>query len=277
MSSNINYLSSRMYPNATNSTSALNPPVSSLMTSDLKENTREDSFQTHDDFWQRACPELKGMWESETLPGTNQEMLEHYRVNSNPTCGVIIIDNFYQNALNVRNFILTQPFTIRGNFPGQRTRSFATEELKKMIGNYVRPFGGEIIDFPLPDGRNDVYNGSFQYAVSRDRSWIHTDPNNNWAAIIFLTPNAPLTSGTAFYEFQDGARNKQEQMLLQNQKEADTFSQDMTKWKLVDQVGNIFNRMVLFDSTRFHMSMDYFGNTLENSRLFQVFFFSTER
>ena len=65
--------------------------------------------------------------------------------------------------------------------------------------------------------------------------------------------------------------------LLDNQSEIDKYSQDLTKWDLVDRVGNVFNRLILFDSRRFHMSMDYFGDSKENGRLFQVFFFSTER
>jgi hypothetical protein len=35
------------------------------------------------------------------------------------------------------------------------------------------------------------------------------------------------------------------------------------------------NRLVLFNAHRYHMSMDYFGDTKENGRLFQTFFFST--
>jgi hypothetical protein len=65
--------------------------------------------------------------------------------------------------------------------------------------------------------------------------------------------------------------------LLENKEDIDKYSQDMTKWKKVDQVGNLFNRLILFNSNRFHMSMDYFGDSKENGRLFQVFFFSTER
>ena len=63
---------------------------------------------------------------------------------------------------------------------------------------------------------------------------------------------------------------------INNKNETDKYSQDMTKWKLVDRIGNIFNRLILFNSNRFHMSMDYFGDKKENGRLFQVFFFSTE-
>ena len=65
--------------------------------------------------------------------------------------------------------------------------------------------------------------------------------------------------------------------ILNNKAETDKYSQDLTKWELVDRVGNVFNRLILFNSKRYHMSMDYFGDSKENGRLFQVFFFNTER
>lgn len=197
-----------------------------------------------------------------------------------PACGLIIVDNFYKNAMDTRNFILTQDFTVKGNYPGRRTRSYANEHLKDIIQKYIEPFAGKITNFPIP--RNDlsdadkIYNGAFQYTTSRDRSWVHTDSWNNWAGVLFLTPDAPLSSGTGFYRFQDGTRCEQDNKVLNNKKTTDTFSQDMTKWELVDRVGNVFNRLILFNSYNYHMSMDYFGDTKENGRLFQVFFFSTE-
>jgi len=201
-------------------------------------------------------------------------------ITRNPSCGLIIIDNFYNNALDTRNYILTQEFLVRGNYPGQRTVSYANEHLKETIQTYVEPFGGKITDFPIPkeDGSDaSIYNGSFQYTTSRDRSWIHIDGHNNWAGVLYLTPDAPLSSGTSFYKFYDGAACKRDMELLENKEEIDRYSQDQTKWEKVDQVGNVFNRLILFNADRFHMSMDYFGDTKENGRLIQVFFFSTER
>ena len=199
----------------------------------------------------------------------------------NPSCGLIVIDNFYSNAIDTRNYILTQEFKVRGNYPGQRTHSFANQHLKDIIQEYVMPYGGKITDFPMPDetnqNNNDIYNGAFQYTTSRDRSWVHIDGFNNWAGVLYMTPNAPISSGTGFYRFYDGATCKQDMDILENKKEIDKFSQDMTKWKIVDSVGNVFNRLILFNSNRFHMSQDYFGDSKENGRLFQVFFFSTER
>ena len=201
-----------------------------------------------------------------------------------PSCGLIVIDNFYQNAMATRDFILTQEFSVRGNYPGSRTISHATEQLRNIIQKYVEPFGGKITDFPLPatgsgtgTAAKETYNGSFQYTTSRDRSWVHTDGFNNWAGVLFMTPDAPLSSGTGFFRFHDGTTCVTDQKLLNNKSDTDTFSQDMTKWSLVDQVGNVFNRLVLFNANNFHMSMDYFGDRSTNGRLFQVFFFSTER
>lgn len=195
-------------------------------------------------------------------------------------CGLIIIDNFYSNPEQIRDFVLKQNFFVEGNFPGKRTKSFANEELKETIQKYIEPFGGKIIEFPIPEKNsetNKIYNGSFQYTTSRDRSWVHIDNFNNWAGIIFLTPDAPLSSGTGFFKFNDGTSNEYEMTKNGSKTQIDNFSQDMTKWKLVDNAGNVFNRLILFNSKRYHMSMDYFGTSKENGRLFQVFFFSTEK
>jgi hypothetical protein len=198
----------------------------------------------------------------------------------NPSCGLIVIDNFYSNPNETREYILSQNFSVRGNYPGQRTQSFATKEMRDIIQRYIEPFGGKITEFPIPqmDGSDasKIYNGSFQYTTSRDRSWVHIDGYNNWAGVLYLTPDAPVSSGTSFYRFHNGATCARDVELLGCKEETDRFSQDMTKWEKVDEVGNVFNRLILFNSNRFHMSMDYFGDCKENGRLFQVFFFSSE-
>jgi len=85
-----------------------------------------------------------------------------------------------------------------------------------------------------------------------------------------------VTSGTAFYKFFDGTRNSEESEARGNKEIIDKASQDMTKWQLVDKIGNVFNRLIIFNSKNYHMSQDYFGTDKNDGRLFQVFFFSTE-
>ena len=183
--------------------------------------------------------------------------------------------------METRTHILSQEFRVRGNYPGQRTISYATEHLKDAIQNYVAPFAGKITEFPMPTGDNsdakDIYNGAFQYTTSRDRSWVHVDAWNNWAGVLYLTPDAPVTSGTGLYRYKDGTRLEQQQQLKGNKAEMDEHSQDVTKWDLVDQVGNVFNRLVIFNANHFHSSMDYFGTNKDDGRLVQVFFFRTEK
>jgi hypothetical protein len=169
----------------------------------------------------------------------------------------------------VREFAIQCNFTTTGNFPGFRTKSFANAEIK---AKFEKIIGKKIINFPhgeIKDENNyTIYNGSFQYTLSNHKSWIHIDNYNNWAGVLFLTPNAPLNAGTTFYEFNDKS--------ITDIKEIYKYSQDFSKWKLIDRVGNIFNRLLLFNSNRFHISDEYFGTNIYNSRLFQVFFFTTE-
>lgn len=199
---------------------------------------------------------------------------EYFDRPKNIYCNLMVIDNFYTNALETRNHILTQEFKVRGNYPGQRTVSYANQHLKEMIQGYIQHFAGKIIDWP--EGQ-DTYNGAYQYTTSRNTTWIHNDGWNNWAGVLYMTPNAPVSSGTGIFRYKDGTRTVDEAEARGNKKILDENSQDYTKWELVDRVGNIFNRLVLFNSKQYHTSLDYFGTNKENGRLFQVFFFSTER
>jgi len=204
---------------------------------------------------------------------------EHFEKHRNIYCNLLIIDNFYINALDTRKYILSQEFKVRGNYPGQRTISYANQHLKEMIEGYIQHFAGKITKWPIPvEGDNSsIYNGAYQYTTSRDRTWIHTDGWNNWAGVLYMTPNAPVNSGTGIFRFKDGTRTVNEAEARGNKGILDAHSQDYTKWELVDKVGNVFNRLVLFNSKQYHASLDYFGTNKENGRLFQVFFFSTEK
>ena len=191
---------------------------------------------------------------------------------------LVILDNFYQDPDNVRQFALSQEYNIIGNYPGRRSAAMPSESAKNIIANVLRPINGEITHWESGD---DSYNGSFQYATSKDKSWIHDDKYTTWAGVCYLTPNAPVSSGTALFTHIETGLNKTP---LKENGEVDfellnkiyQDSQDFTKWELNVQVNNIYNRLVLYRGSYFHTSLDYFGNDLNDGRLFQTFFFSTE-
>jgi|TARA_R110002153_G_scaffold248467_3_gene404666 hypothetical protein len=181
---------------------------------------------------------------------------------------IIVIDDFYRNADGTREFILTQPFNVVGNFPGKRTTSYANDKIKTAFENAI---GKEIIYWP------DGYNGSFQYTTSDMNSWVHRD-QTSWAAILYLTPEAPVSSGTGFFKHKrTGIENKKQYDKAEGsvKKELDNDSNDMDKWEMIDYVGNKYNRLVLFQGTRNHKSMKYFGKNKNDGRLFQLWFFNT--
>jgi hypothetical protein len=188
----------------------------------------------------------------------------------------LTIDNFYANPMDVRQFALRQEFKVRGNYPGQRTESFLTDATKKTLRDILYPFAGEITNW------GGEYTGSFQYTTASDRSWIHSDSTTDWAAVCYLTPDAPVTAGTGIFRHKqtgwmnfDYKREHDEEYMRQAPPGHD--SQDYTKWEMVDRVGNVFNRLILYRADNYHVSLDYFGKDMYDGRLFQVFFFNTER
>lgn len=182
----------------------------------------------------------------------------------------IIVDNFYGNPDSVREFALSQDFSVRGNYPGYRTKSFLTEDVKNTISRIVSFAGGNVTDwFIYPN--QDNYTGAFQLCTSSDRTWIHSDHNNMWAAVCYLTPDAPVSGGTALYRHRlSGERS----FVKDSKYEKDPY--DYTQWEIVDKIGNIYNRLIMYPGQLYHASIDYFGQNHTNGRLFQTFFFNTE-
>lgn len=184
----------------------------------------------------------------------------------------LTIADFYNNPDEVRKYILTQPFDLIGNYPGYRTRSFLDDQIKHTIQEFIKPFAGEVTWW------GDGASGAFQYTTAQDRSWIHADATD-WAGVCYLTPDAPLSAGTGLFRNKDTAKRGWDR----KNPDEDTLSEhkedyyDMTKWELVDKLGNMYNRLVIYRGDLYHMSLDYFGRDLQTGRLFQTFFFNTER
>lgn len=179
-------------------------------------------------------------------------------------------DNFYSNALDVRQYALSLPFEITGNFPGARTKPLSGTNFSNAKALFEQLLNKKIIWWP------EEYNTSFQYTTEDSQTWIHYDPTN-WAAVLYLTPNAPLDSGTAIY-----MHNETKIYMLDRKNPATDLNgnqdvNDVTKWTPIFQVANIFNRLIMYRGEYYHRSVrPGFGKTQYDGRLFQTFFFNTE-
>ena len=109
---------------------------------------------------------------------------------------IVVVDDFYDNPMTIRNFALNQNFNITGNYPGHRTESLINEEAEEKLSSIVKGNWGDDVDFPRHVGS---YQGCYQHAVAWEKSWIHYDHWNEYACVIYLTPEAPLHTGTALF------------------------------------------------------------------------------
>lgn len=192
---------------------------------------------------------------------------------------ILVQDNFYVNPDEVRELALSQEFIAHPkHHKGKRTnRQFLTPGMKKRFEDLL---GGTVTSWDTLG-----VNGCFQSCVARDELVYHND-KQNYAGAIFLTPKAPLESGTSFFRSKaTGLRHEPtqqdaEELNIRRQKLVNrmykTGIYDKTRWDLVDQVGNIYNRLILWNAKQVHAASCYFGVELLDSRLFQLFFFNME-
>lgn len=183
-------------------------------------------------------------------------------------CKLLVIDDFYQDPDAVRAYALLQNFEVKGNFPGARTKPYLPEDVQNCIGHYMH-FAGKITNW-YNDDPNTSYSGAFQLTTALDRTWIHSDTFNMWAGVCYLTPNAPHTAGTGLFRHKATG-------IYSGSNNSKLEPSDYTKWDLFDVIGNKYNRLIIYRGDLFHASLNYFGHNYETGRLFQTFFFDTER
>ena len=203
-----------------------------------------------------------------------------------PNSKIFIVDDFYKNPDIIRYYALQQGAHNHGYHPGIRTVSCFNDEAHDKI---VKILSSSII----PTG--DCY--AFQFNTQNDVSWIHTDtvPNelikNNdneyWAAVVYLTPNAPIDSGTTLYINKKYNMSGYKEIICDKNisqsssekiiDEITNYGSDLSKWYNTTRIGNVYNRLVIYDASYFHQASRYFGDCKENCRLLQIFFFTTNK
>ena len=197
---------------------------------------------------------------------------------------VTIIENFYDNPDAIRKFALAQQYTyckqvpnIEYVYPGCRTKDLSyldTLLFEKICKKLVTVFHNA-----EHDQMRWLITTSFQ-SVSAEygQGVIHTDSNTVFAGVLYLTPDAPLNSGTSLFKpnknFDDA---KYQQALVDNDVrfKAGEIAMDTSYHSMFDEivrVNNVYNTLIIYEGRHFHAANEFFGKSLEDSRLAQVFF-----
>jgi hypothetical protein len=210
--------------------------------------------------------------------GTFEKWIIFYSGFDSLSKKVIVVDNFYKDPDSIRKFAIENLSYSESNYhKGSRSNDRfildgTKERLEKIIGSKIRNWN------------DDKYaNGKFQYCTSKDPIVYHVDIQD-FAAMVFLTPNSPEGTGTSFYRSKISKKSNFYGNEMHSQEYVDTFKglskemnfYDKTQFELVDSVGCVYNRLVIFDSRSIHAATGYFGDSIENSRFFQLFFFDVE-
>lgn len=182
---------------------------------------------------------------------------------------LFVVDNFYEDPDAVRDFALQQWYFDDEGYLGMRTR-------KQFLFEGVKERFEEITGKKIVRWEDQSMNGRFQTCKAGTPLVYHCDEENGktlWAGMVYLTPNAPYEAGTSFYVHKKtGVRHNSEPAIGEcfNQK---TFV-DKTPYEMVDTVGNVYNRLVIFDGGMIHAASQYFGWDIPSSRLFHMYFFN---
>lgn len=186
------------------------------------------------------------------------------------------MDGFYEKPDQIREIALSKDFHESTYHKGKSTREqFLFPGLKERFEELL---GRKIVKWQ-EHGRNGV----FQYCVAGDTLVYHSDLQS-YAGVVFLTPDAPPQSGTTFYRSRefglDHCPSDDEARAMGFQNAGEMVRRmyggrllDRTAWEKVDEIGNVYNRLALWNGNRVHSASEYFGSTKEDGRLFHIFFF----
>lgn len=204
---------------------------------------------------------------------------------------LLVRDNFYDDPHAIRELALSQKFYANPKaYKGKRTQERflfpgVKEEIERLLGCRITSW--------LKYGTN----GIFQITGYNDPLVYHSDLQS-YAAGIVISPNAPVTAGTSFWRDRkygclrppghpmerDRFPTDEERIKATNEMYSQYNLVNEDNWELVDRVGAIFNRLIIWDGQRVHSASSYEGfvndvdpdTEPENSRLIQLFFFDIE-
>ena len=197
---------------------------------------------------------------------------------------VTVISDFYEKPEEIRQYALRQKYTylhdldkdVNYVYPGCRTKeirdlSFSLYEkiCKKLIS---------VFHIPEHDLMQWQINTSFQIVEAEyGRGLIHQDQNTVFAGVLYLTPNAPLESGTSLFK-KNASYNEALYSKIIKENDENFKNKDPINYRYHDmfdevvRVNNVYNTLILFEGDIHHCANQFFGISKENSRLAQVFF-----
>ncbi len=189
---------------------------------------------------------------------------------------ILVKDNFLKNPYEYRNFALKNKdkFIVQatGDWPGHRyevTERFPQENIRKLIPEPVT-----------------LSLSAFYWIGKEWQSGVCHFDRTKYTSILYLSPEPGSTSGTEIYnfnkmdlrEYYQGNERSEFYLSDKNYFQKRRFNKWLKKWNETlgkDEpivISNTFNRLMIYDSQRVHRAQNYFGSTIEDSRMILISF-----
>lgn len=196
---------------------------------------------------------------------------------------LIIVDDFYSKPDVVRRGALRSDYAdIKAtDYPGWQSRiNLKADAIKRAFGDLI---GADIY---VDESRFTWGGFRFITAESGRSTKVHADTSIDWAAMVYLTPDAGTDTGTAFFRHRatglEGPPTDRRARAMGHvdaaQFEDEVIRPDMgdlSKWEMTGHVAPVYNRLVLFRGCEFyHAPLGGQGNDRESARLTHNFFFN---
>lgn len=241
--------------------------------------------------WARKRPRyssLSAMWAS-----SGDELFEHQlgiATLGQPTGSVVrdvvVVDGFYEDPDSVRRWALALDYDryvprwhssaleIRRSRLNGKGRRLAPDSVRARLEAML----GQRIDESTWETAGDGWNGAFHYKTggylrgygSAIHNHVGRDEDvrpGGWSGLVYLSPKAPRWAGTSIWM----DRRTGKCWTLESE-----YQRAPTGFELILDIENVYNRLVLFQGSVFHLAHDGWGSNVSNSRLFQTFFFNIE-
>tara|TARA_E500000178_G_C17038341_1_gene764838 strand:- start:11109 stop:11786 length:678 start_codon:yes stop_codon:yes gene_type:complete len=195
----------------------------------------------------------------------------------------IVKDSFFANPFAVMQLADRLDYSNNQAYPGQRTENLFASQDKEVIEfgkHFAKRIADEIFyglkkfEIDIRFHKNDVYD-----VEEANIGWIHND-DSNLAGLVYLNPEpSSMITGTSIFEKKDPAEFETQDYVSRTHL---NLTKEVTGQYLKDlqnnheqfeetlNVGNVFNRLVAYDSNMWHRPNDYRVSNLP--RLSLLFF-----
>lgn len=196
---------------------------------------------------------------------------------------VIVVDDFYPDPDAVRKRAIEAEYAniVETDYPGFASRLILDSKA-------IEARFSDLVGTPLNVDRARFTWGGFRYITEESgrHPIVHADEAADWAAMVYLTPNAPMSAGTGLYEHKAtglwGPPSDREARAL-GYADSSAFDDaviqpdkaNISRWNRIAEIGPVYNRLVLFrGSSVYHAPMAGSGSGPHDARLTHIFFFN---